>query len=373
MRLALGLDAHGIACEVAGPIDAAPYRELAAAGIPVRRLALGRGYGRPVRDATALAALVGLLRDGGFDLLHAHAAKAGALGRLAARPAGIPAVYSPHCLPFVGQHSRGRRAVTMGLERLLAPLTATMLCVCEEEREVALAHGLAAPDRAVVVLNGAAPRAPDGPGDPRLRTLRGPHGLLVGAVTVLRDQKGLTDLVAAAPRILAAVPEARIAIVGNGPCWAQLEAQIAALAPADAARVALLSFEGPAARHLRELDIYVLPSRWEALPIGALEAMACGVPQVTSAVGGVPEAVTRDTGVLTSPGDPVALADGVIALPRDPVRRAALARGSVARHARWFGVERMVAATAEVYAATLARAGRVSVAASTGGADRARP
>jgi glycosyltransferase involved in cell wall biosynthesis len=90
----------------------------------------------------------------------------------------------------------------------------------------------------------------------------------------------------------------------------------------------------------------VLPSSWEAFPIGVLEAMACGVPQVATDVGGTREALTP---VLVAPNDPDALADAILALLADDERRAELAARSRAVHAERFTVERMVAGTAAVY------------------------
>jgi glycosyltransferase involved in cell wall biosynthesis len=104
---------------------------------------------------------------------------------------------------------------------------------------------------------------------------------------------------------------------------------------------------------LLALDVYVLPSGWEAFPIGLLEAQACGVPQVATDVGGNREAVVAETGVLVPPADPDALADALIGLLRDPERRAAMARASRARHAELFTVDRMVARTAAVYDSVL--------------------
>jgi glycosyltransferase involved in cell wall biosynthesis len=99
----------------------------------------------------------------------------------------------------------------------------------------------------------------------------------------------------------------------------------------------------------------VLASSWEAFPIGALEALASGVPQVATDVGGTAEAVTAETGVLVPPRDPAALAEAVIALLRDPERRARMSAASRARHADRFGVERMVARTAALYGELLER------------------
>jgi glycosyltransferase involved in cell wall biosynthesis len=76
---------------------------------------------------------------------------------------------------------------------------------------------------------------------------------------------------------------------------------------------------------------------------------------VATDVGGTREALVPETGLLVPPGDPRALADAVIALLRDPERRAAMSDASRARHAERFTVERMVAETAAVYDGVLRR------------------
>ena len=292
-----------------------------------------------------------MLRRERVELVHAHAAKAGVVGRLAARLLGRPALYTPHCFPFVGEVSEARRRFSLAVERALAPATAAIVCVCEDERGVARASSLRAP---LEVIHNGCPPCDDGEPDPRLLALAG-GGPLVGAVTVLRRQKAVEVLLEAAPAVLAAVPEARIAIVGDGPERADLGARAAALGLDE--RIAFLPFTGPASRHLRALDVYVLPSAWEAFPIGVLEALACGVPQVATDVGGTGEAVTRETGRMVPPHDPPALAEALAELLADEQLRARMADASRARHAEHFGIARMVAATAEVYADALRRAG----------------
>ena len=188
------------------------------------------------------------------------------------------------------------------MERALAPRTAALICVCEDEREVAVAHGVK-PARLEVVHNGCPPCDAPPAG-----------GLVVGAVTVLRRQKRLDVLLEAAPRILDAVPGATVKIAGDGP-------EGPALRAAADPRVVFEPFRGHASDHLRELAVYVLPSSWEAFPIGVLEAMACGVPQVATDVGGTREAVTPESGILIAPRDATALADAVIELLDDPQRR----------------------------------------------------
>jgi glycosyltransferase involved in cell wall biosynthesis len=194
--------------------------------------------------------------------------------------------------------------------------------------------------------DGAVPVAPE------LAALRA-RGPVVGAVSTLRPAKRLDVLLAALPAVLAAVPEASLVIAGEGPEEAALRAQAARLGLAGDPRLAFLPFAAPSARYLRGLDVYVLSSGWEAFPIGPLEAQACGVPQVVSAVGGTAEAVGPETGLLVPPRDPDALAEAIVALLRDPARRDRMAAASRARHAERFTVARMVAATAAVYDAIL--------------------
>jgi glycosyltransferase involved in cell wall biosynthesis len=344
--LALGLPEHGFDVEYAGPPATLRQEELATAGVPVHHLSLAPGYGRPRSDARALRSLAALLRARRFDLVHCHSAKAGVVGRLAARGRAVPAVYSPHSFPFVGDFSRLRTLTATLVERALAPLTAAYVCVCEYERRLALDRGIGSPDRLHVVHNGVRGCRPGS--DAALEDL-GAGGPVAGSVAELRPQKRVDLLLEAAPLVLARLPEARVAIVGNGPLRDRLHERAVGLGLDRHERFALLPFEPPASRYLNALDLYVLPSAWEALPIGALEALACGVPQVATDVGGTGEAVVPETGVLVPPRDHRALAEAIVELLGDPALRRAMAEASRARHAERFGVERMVEETAEVY------------------------
>ena len=286
--------------------------------------------------------------------MHCHSAKAGVLGRIAAALTESPRSTPPHSLPFVGDFSELRRRFATLTERALAPATAALLCVCEAERRIALEHRLGPPDRARVVYNGCEP-CPEGVEvDPALARLR-EGGPVAAAVTVLREQKRPDIFLEAVPLVLERVPGARLALVGDGPLREELHARAAELGLDDEPRFAFLPFAPPAARHLRAMDVYVLPSAWEAFPIGVLEALACGTPQVATDVGGTGEAVVPETGVLVPPRDAPALAAAVADLLGDAERRARMAQASRERHAERFGVERMVAETAALYRDVLAR------------------
>jgi glycosyltransferase involved in cell wall biosynthesis len=346
-QLSLGLREHGWQPWVAGPASSLIYPELRAAGVPVAPLAFGRGYDRPRRDANALRGLLSLLRRKRFDLVHAHAAKAGALGRVAARLAGVPVVYSPHCLPFVGRRTAHGRALAAAVELALRPATDAMICVAEHERRLALKRRIVSPGAAHVVHNGTVPCDPSLEPDPELAAFaRG--GYVVGCLSVLRPQKALHVFVDAAPLILARAPDARLVVVGDGELRAQLIDRARAAGVGE--RLRFFGFRPPAARQLRTFDVFALPSAWEAFPIAILDALACGVPHVATAVGGVPEAVADGvTGLLCPPNDASALADAVVALLGDTPRRQRMALASRERYERLFRLDRAVTETVDVY------------------------
>jgi len=348
-ELALGLPGRGHEVEFAGPPQARQYGELEAAGVPVHRLPLAPSFFNSRDDARALRAIRGLLRGGRFDLVHLHSAKAGVLGRLAAARGGPRVVYTPHCFPFIGDLSRLRVGVATAIERGLARFADAIVCVCEWERRIALERRIAPPGRLRTIHNGSDPCDPATMPDPRLAAL-GAGGPVVGAIAVMRRQKRLDLMVEAAPAILTGDPRARVAIVGNGPDRTALEAQAARLGLDREERFLMLPFEGSSARYLAALDLFALPSEWEAFPIAVLEALACGVPQVATDVGGTGEAVAEgETGLLVPPRRPDLLAAAALELLADPGRRDEMAAASRTRHEERFRSELMVNRTIDLY------------------------
>jgi glycosyltransferase involved in cell wall biosynthesis len=345
-QLALGLPRHGWEPVVAGPREASIYGRLEEAGVELHRLPLTRGLGGPRGALAALRALRGRIREGRFELVHSHSSKAGALARPAA-PRRLPSVYTPHCFAFVGDVDRTQRTLSLAVERLLGRRTDAIVCVCDWERRIAEERRIAAPQRLRRVYNGVEP-CPEAAPHPALLELRG-DGVLLGAIAVMRRQKRLDLLIDAAPSILAADSRARVAIVGNGPERERLLGRAAGLGLDREPRFRILPFEGTSWPYLAALDVFVLPSAWEAFPIGLLEALACGVPQLATDVGGSGEAVADgETGLLVEPRAEE-LAAAATALCGDPGRREAMAAASRRRHAERFTIERMVAETAAVY------------------------
>lgn len=348
-ELAIGLRQRGWESWVAGPESASTYGELEANNIPIMRLPFRPGYWHAREDARGLRSLIALLRRQRFDVVHARSNKSGILGRLAARATGVPAVYDPAGWTFhPAYHGRAGRAVSLSIERLLAPLTRACICVSEAERRLALENRIGPPESFHVVHNGVPGWNGAVETDPELERFSR-QGPLAGCVTALRPEKAVKVFVDAAPQVLERVPNARLVVVGNGELRGELQGQARRLGLGDDERFAFLPFQPPAARYLRALDVFVLPSSWDAFPISVLEALACGVPQVATDVGGIPEAVVPETGLLVPPRDPTAMAAAIAALLEDEWRRSELAQASRERHRRFFTTDRMVGETAAVY------------------------
>lgn len=348
LRLALGLGDRGWEPWVAGPPSAVIYPRLAEAEVPVLKLPFWPGYRHAVADGRVVGRLRALLRGRRFELVNTHSPKAGALVRLAAVGAGVPVVVTAHGFAFnPAVRGPAGRVLSRGIERLLAPRTSAFICVSEAVRRLALERSLAAPSALHTVHNGAPACEREPAGIPELERFSR-EGPLAACITVLRPGKGVETFLEAAPLVLDRLPAARLAIIGNGSRRAALERQARTLGLNG--RLRFFDYTPPSARQLRSLDVFVLSSPWEAFPIGPLEAMACGVPQVATDVGGVPEAVRDgETGLLCPPGDPDRLADSIVRLLGDAELRSRMSSASRERHRRLFTLERMLDRTAAVY------------------------
>ncbi len=146
---------------------------------------------------------------------------------------------------------------------------------------------------------------------------------IIGAAGRLSKEKGFDQLVAAAAIVLAEKPDVAFIHFGDGPLRQALAEQIEATGLS--ARFILAGFRSDVAKFLPHLELVVLPSYTEGLPVVLLEAFAAGVPAVATAVGGTPEVITDGTnGYLVPPGDPAALAARILDALRDEPARVAM-------------------------------------------------
>jgi glycosyltransferase involved in cell wall biosynthesis len=354
LRLTVELRRLGWDVEVAGPADSDVWPTLQAQDVPLHPL--------PIRSEPGVANLPGtedlrvarvlrrLDRHSGYDILHAHSSRAGGLVR-AALPRRGRVIYTPNCFGFTTGFSGARRLVYRALEQALVPRTGRIVATCEWERAEA-ARLVGAAHRTEVIPNGV-PRCGDADRDPSLVAFKDDRPL-AGMVATLRPQKDPLTLVRATAAMAAGSdPPGRVAIVGNGPLAGEVDAEINRLAIGD--HVRRFAFERPVEAYLRVLDLFVLPSLWEAFPIASLEAMACGVPVLATRVGGVDEQVVDDvTGRVIPPADPAALAAALEGALTDGDRLRRWGEAARLRVLERYTIELVAEQTARLYSTAMA-------------------
>jgi glycosyltransferase involved in cell wall biosynthesis len=326
--------------------DEADYLQLRAPHIrPVRVEGLGRSP-RLTGDPRALATLVRELRRFRPDIVHTHTAKAGVLGRVAARTVGVRGVvhtYHGHLLHgyFSPMVTRGVVAV----ERVLARGTTRLLAVGSLVRDDLLAARIGSPQQYRVVPPGVRLPAPPSRADARRELGLPADAPIVCFVARLTEIKRPDRFVDVARRVRAARPDAVFVVAGEG---ALLDATRDAAADlGDAVR--FLGWRSDVEVIYAASDAVVLTSDNEGMPVSLIEAASVGCPAVTTDVGSAREVVLDGVSGFVAAPTADAIADSVVALLADDGRRGAMSAAARAHAGEHFGRDRLVRDTADIY------------------------
>jgi glycosyltransferase involved in cell wall biosynthesis len=306
----------------------------------------------PIMDPLAVARLTAIFRRDRPDIVHTHSSKAGIVGRVAARLAGVRhVVHSAHGWAF-NQHQSGlERSLYQTLERSVGALTDVIVLVAQANLEAARELGIGRPERYRIIRSGIeVERFARKPGDRASVCAEfglDPACFLIGSVARLSPPKEPYLLVEALARIAPSHPSAALLLVGEGEHRARTEAAIARHGLQDRVRLAGLRNDVP--RLLGACDAFALATLWEGLPRVLPQALAAGLPIVSSAVNGTVEAVIDGvTGYLVPPGDVAAMADRLCRLACDPA--AARRMGEAGRlRVDEFSARQMVRRLEELY------------------------
>jgi PEP-CTERM/exosortase A-associated glycosyltransferase len=264
------------------------------------------------------------------DLLHAHSpALCGAAALRAAKRLGLPLIYEIRAFwedaavgNGTGRQGSVRYRLTRALENRVVARAGAVVTICEGLRGDLVARGHDA-SRIAIMPNGVdlALFGTPAPRDPALAAELGlGDGPVIGFIGSFYDYEGLDDLIAAMPALLARRPEARLLLVGGGPCEAALKAQAAASPAADAIRFVGRVPHHEVERYYALVEVMAYPRKRSRLtdlvtPLKPLEAMAQGKLVAASDVGGHRELIENAvTGRLFAPDDPAACADALACL-----------------------------------------------------------
>lgn len=262
------------------------------------------------------------------DLIHMLTPDPGAeLMIRAGAAAGIPVLYqelgTPHYLPELEPHY----ARFVKVLPLCAEVAALSPRLAQQWREKFITAN------AISVL----PLLVADRHSPHAARTRPAQGVRLGFAARLEVGKGPLILIEAFARVRAETALASLSIAGTGPQEQAVRARAVALGVSGACEFpgAYTSSEDKSA-FMQRLDVFVLPTLAEGTPNSIIEAMAHGLPVIASAVGGIPDLITAETGILVPPGDADALAEAILSLASDPEARARIGRAARARYEELF-------------------------------------
>lgn len=307
---------------------------------------LGRAVS-PLDDARALAVLTSEIRRFRPEIVHTHTAKAGALGRVAARMARVPAVlhtYHGHIL--TGYFPRPVTAGIRVSERALAGITDRLVAIGTRVRDELLAAGIGRPGQYVVMEPGVSLERVPAPCDARRSLGIRDDVPVVAFVGRLTRVKRPDRLLAVARHVIAHRPDTHFIVCGDGTMTGKLRDVAVDLG----GRVRFLGWRGDVATVYGAADVVVLTSDNEGMPLSLIEAAIAGRPAVTTDVGGARE-VVRDgeTGFVTST-DALDIARRVDQLLADAGLRHMFGAKAKDEAASRFSSQRFVEQTASLYA-----------------------
>lgn len=295
-------------------------------------------------DYLSFVKLWRLLRSRKIDVVHSHTTDAladAALCRLL-----MPRLKLVHTFHFGNYPHASRQKLRM--ERVFHRFADRLVAVGEVQRQqIRATFGIR--DEAIQTVWNGVPFEDVVPDGSFRRKVGGEGRILIGTLATLIPQKGLGDLLLVAQRLRDIDPRVLFVVVGEGVLRPELEAQRTALGLDDT--VALPGWIKDASRvALPEFDVFFQPSRWEAMSIAVLEAMAAGRPIVATRVGENAHVIEHGVdGLLAEPGDVQGMAEALGLLVRDAGLRQQLGAAAARKAAERFTVEQMTRAYERIY------------------------
>lgn len=297
-------------------------------------------------DLRAALRIRDLVREHGYDLLHAHTPRTAMITSIAAKLTGVPWIYHVHSPAARDSSKLLSNHLNAWIETQSLRSCAHQITVSESLRADCLAKG-ANPSDVTVVHNGV-------PCDrPARETTPTPGGRwTIGMVALMRPRKGLEIVLDALAKLEQTGHDVVLRCIGpfeTSEYEAEIEKQIDRLGIRD--RVHRVGFTNNVPRALAKLDAMVLPSLYgEGLPMVVLEAMSAALPVIATKVEGTPEAITHGVeGLLAEPRDPESLAEAIRELVTGKYDWAEMAESACRRHANCFSDFAMAEGTAAVY------------------------
>jgi glycosyltransferase involved in cell wall biosynthesis len=306
----------------------------------------------PIEDLVAFLKIYRFLRKKQFDLVHTHTSKAGILGRVAARLAGVPhIVHTPHGQAFNGYAGSVLTGFFVLLERWAATFTDRIIGLTDQEIRDNLERQIGEPHQFVNIPSGIDLKwfesSKREAGNIKASLGLSPSARLIGSVGRLEPVKGHVYLLDAFATLAPRFPDLYLALVGDGELLPELRSRAENAGLTE--RVLFLGWREDVPSLLQAFDLFVFPSLSEGMGRGLVEAMAAGVPIVATKAASIPEVLAEgEAGYLVEPASAASLAAGIETLLLDPELQSRLVKVGRDR-AQDYSVEAMLQKIGAVY------------------------
>jgi glycosyltransferase involved in cell wall biosynthesis len=307
---------------------------------------------RPVWDLGGLIRLHKFLKKEPYHIVHTHTSKAGFVGRLAARLAGVPVIiHTAHGFAFHEGSPALVRVIYSSLERIASRWCDRIVTVSEFHRTWAIELGMCNAQQIIAIPNGIAEVGRNRKiGLTELRRELGAQdgGLVILCMARLAADKGLEYLIEAATTLPRTGRRLQIVIAGDGPARDRLEQLAVNLKVTD--RVKFLGFREDVGDLLAASDLVVLPSLREGLSISLLESMAAGKPIIATSIGSQREVASRaEMAELVRPASAPALSEAIVRLAENPALMARLGANARTVYESYYTENRMLRSYRQLY------------------------
>jgi len=272
----------------------------------------------PLKDIMAFLALFRLIKREKFDIVHTHSSKAGILGRWAAKFARVPVVmHTIHGFAFHDKQNWLSKKLYVYLERISAKITSRLIAVSQAIIRKGLKAKIGQADQYQCIYYEVEKEKFFLQRDKfAIKKSLGFKGRVIGTISCFKPQKALQDFLKAAALVKRKFPQVIFVIIGDGFLKPHLMRLSEKLGLDE--NLVFTGWREDIPELLAAMEIFVLSSLWEGMPISILEAMAAKLPVVATAVDGIREIVLdKETGFLVSPGDYQGLAQAIINLVKD--------------------------------------------------------
>jgi glycosyltransferase involved in cell wall biosynthesis len=322
-------------------------------GVPVFELGFRKRYA-----VSTILRLAKMLKEMRVRVVHTHLFTCGVIGRIAAWRARTPVIIT---------HEHGKTLWKKWhhrfFERVAIRRTDLRIAVSTDIMNLRLKHEKTPPSKIRVVFNAVEPAdfvVDDARRAAKRKELEIDNSFVIGTVGRLVKAKSYDLLLEVAREVCSRKPEVRFVIVGDGPLRRLLEHTRDSLDLRE--KVHLLGTRADIPELMAAMDLYIISSRREGLPVALIEAMMAGKPIVATGVGGIPETLAHDRdGIIVAPGSKDALSDAILGLIDDPEKMRRIASNARRKAVVTYSPETVLAEIELIYRELLADKGIAAI------------